>query len=196
MPLPLLAAPAVPPPKKNAAPPKETPAKKVPAPNPAALKRPKPAAPATAKKPPPPRAKRETFGWRPSPAFRSLQAKRQARGHAGAKLHRLSALRDTKSPISFDRSLSCDGQMAEWSIAHAWKACVLEIVPRVRIPLCPPVLYSLKYQPIKKSAQAEKLGNGKASPSVAPRKQPPPLFDRRQSLHCWSICQSPDRREG
>ena len=31
-----------------------------------------------------------------------------------------------------------NGQVAEWSIAHAWKACVRESVPRVRIPLCPP----------------------------------------------------------
>jgi radical SAM superfamily enzyme YgiQ (UPF0313 family) len=28
--------------------------------------------------------------------------------------------------------------VAEWSIAHAWKACVGESLPRVRIPLCPP----------------------------------------------------------
>lgn len=31
-----------------------------------------------------------------------------------------------------------NGQVAEWSIAHAWKACVGESLPRVRIPLCPP----------------------------------------------------------
>ena len=27
--------------------------------------------------------------------------------------------------------------MSEWSKVHAWKACVLERVPRVRIPLSP-----------------------------------------------------------
>lgn len=36
------------------------------------------------------------------------------------------------------------GQVAEWSIAHAWKACVGESLPRVRIPLCPPHI-PLKY---------------------------------------------------
>ena len=30
--------------------------------------------------------------------------------------------------------------MAEWLKAHAWKACVRETVPWVRIPLSPPVL--------------------------------------------------------
>ncbi len=29
--------------------------------------------------------------------------------------------------------------MAEWFKAHAWNACVRESVPRVRIPLLPPV---------------------------------------------------------
>src|SRR5882672_5814381 len=30
------------------------------------------------------------------------------------------------------------GEMAEWLKAHAWKACVRETVPWVRIPLSPP----------------------------------------------------------
>jgi hypothetical protein len=30
------------------------------------------------------------------------------------------------------------GEVAEWSIAHAWKACLRETVTRVRIPLSPP----------------------------------------------------------
>ena len=29
--------------------------------------------------------------------------------------------------------------MSEWSIEHAWKACVGETLPRVRIPLSPPI---------------------------------------------------------
>jgi hypothetical protein len=29
--------------------------------------------------------------------------------------------------------------MSEWSIEHAWKACVRETVPWVRIPLSPPI---------------------------------------------------------
>src|SRR5882724_5854672 len=32
------------------------------------------------------------------------------------------------------------GEMAEWLKAHAWKACVRETVPWVRIPLSPPFL--------------------------------------------------------
>ena len=35
------------------------------------------------------------------------------------------------------------GEMAERSKAHAWKACVVEISPRVRIPLSPPKVASL-----------------------------------------------------
>src|SRR5271165_1976227 len=38
--------------------------------------------------------------------------------------------------IADQRVLS--GEMAEWLKAHAWKACVLERVPRVRIPVSPP----------------------------------------------------------
>ena len=30
------------------------------------------------------------------------------------------------------------GEMSEWFKEHAWKACVQETVPRVRIPLSPP----------------------------------------------------------
>jgi hypothetical protein len=37
-----------------------------------------------------------------------------------------------------------DGEMAEWLKAHAWKACVLERVPRVRIPVSPPVFNNLQ----------------------------------------------------
>ena len=37
-------------------------------------------------------------------------------------------------------SLILNGEMSEWSIEHAWKACVRETVPWVRIPLSPPVL--------------------------------------------------------
>ena len=32
------------------------------------------------------------------------------------------------------------GEMSEWFKEHAWKACVQETVPRVRIPLSPPFL--------------------------------------------------------
>ena len=33
----------------------------------------------------------------------------------------------------------CDGEVAEWLKAHAWKACKRETVSRVRIPLSPPL---------------------------------------------------------
>ena len=35
----------------------------------------------------------------------------------------------------------CDGEVAEWLKAHAWKACKRETVSRVRIPLSPPFKY-------------------------------------------------------
>ena len=36
------------------------------------------------------------------------------------------------------------GEVAEWLKAHAWKACVLLKVPRVRIPLSPPNFRNLR----------------------------------------------------
>jgi hypothetical protein len=36
------------------------------------------------------------------------------------------------------KSLILNGEMSEWSIEHAWKACVGETLPWVRIPLSPP----------------------------------------------------------
>src|SRR6476660_2267115 len=37
------------------------------------------------------------------------------------------------------------GEMAEWLKAHAWKACLLERVTWVRIPLSPPVFSPHKH---------------------------------------------------
>jgi hypothetical protein len=37
-----------------------------------------------------------------------------------------------------------DGQLAEWSKAHAWKVCRRGTVSRVRIPHCPPFYNPLK----------------------------------------------------
>src|SRR5438445_6171999 len=42
-----------------------------------------------------------------------------------------------KRPHAPSREGPC-GEMAEWLKAHAWKACVRETVPWVRIPLSPP----------------------------------------------------------
>ena len=36
------------------------------------------------------------------------------------------------------------GEMAERFKAHAWKVCVLSKVPRVRIPVSPPLVLFLK----------------------------------------------------
>ena len=47
-----------------------------------------------------------------------------------------------KSARAFKRGLF--GEMAEWLKAHAWKACVRETVPWVRIPLSPPDLIEVK----------------------------------------------------
>ncbi len=38
------------------------------------------------------------------------------------------------------------GEMAEWLKAHAWKACVRETVPWVRIPLSPPLCPKMSYR--------------------------------------------------
>src|SRR5260221_12275370 len=35
-----------------------------------------------------------------------------------------------------------DGEMSEWLKEHAWKACVGETLPWVRIPLSPPASFS------------------------------------------------------
>ena len=40
------------------------------------------------------------------------------------------------------------GEMAEWLKAHAWKACVRETVPWVRIPLSPPERRLSAFHPI------------------------------------------------
>ena len=42
---------------------------------------------------------------------------------------------------------SKDGEMSEWLKEHAWKACVGETLPRVRIPLSPPSFVRLTRTP-------------------------------------------------
>ncbi len=49
------------------------------------------------------------------------------------------SLRLSGSPPSGKLSNSTRGEMAEWFKAHAWKACVGETLPWVRIPLSPPL---------------------------------------------------------
>ena len=36
--------------------------------------------------------------------------------------------------------MTTKGEMAEWFKVHAWKVCVLSKVPRVRIPVSPPII--------------------------------------------------------
>ena len=38
------------------------------------------------------------------------------------------------------RQSNFQGQVPEWSNGHDWKSCVVERLPRVRIPPCPPQL--------------------------------------------------------
>ena len=52
------------------------------------------------------------------------------------------------------------GQVPEWSIGHAWKACVAATSPRVRIPPCPPL---------------RKEESGESSPSLSRPSAPPVL---------------------
>jgi hypothetical protein len=56
---------------------------------------------------------------------------------------RLPSLAKVLLPLQ-DRA---SGEMAEWLKAHAWKACVRETVPWVRIPLSPPVSSLSSIQP-------------------------------------------------
>jgi hypothetical protein len=46
-------------------------------------------------------------------------------------------------PQAASAGRSFAGEMAEWLKAHAWKACLLERVTWVRIPLSPPVFQSV-----------------------------------------------------
>ena len=59
-----------------------------------------------------------------------------------AKNNDISGLPRQQPPVSFRPPDQFRhfliGQMAEWSNAHAWKACDAAMYPRVRIPLCPP----------------------------------------------------------
>src|SRR5437763_7968 len=50
---------------------------------------------------------------------------------------------DSLAKVAFDLQERASGEMAEWLKAHAWKACVRETVPWVRIPLSPPRWYPL-----------------------------------------------------
>src|SRR5579871_4244345 len=72
------------------------------------------------------------------------------------------------------------GEMAEWLKAHAWKACVRETVPWVRIPLSPP-LFKIRHARalVECSALLQFFGScGKSSPGI-----PPSRTDLHDRLH-------------
>src|SRR4026209_2998372 len=52
-----------------------------------------------------------------------------------------------------------DGEMSEWLKEHAWKACVGETLPWVRIPLSPPAFAHAKSRP-KRELRLGKPGEG------------------------------------
>ena len=41
-------------------------------------------------------------------------------------------------------STPSQGEVTEWPIVHPWKGCVLETVPRVRIPPSPPLIVDFR----------------------------------------------------
>src|SRR5262245_35336621 len=71
---------------------------------------------------------------------RVIQRWRRYTGSARSDLGRLEDLsQSAESTNCGDRkSLILNGEMSEWLTEHAWKACVGETLPWVRIPLSPP----------------------------------------------------------
>jgi hypothetical protein len=70
--------------------------------------------------------------------------------------------------------------MAEWFKAHAWNACVRESVPRVRIPLLPPVLVTkhlllFKINPASRHGQLLSANHRAASLVLFLRGRAPPF---------------------
>src|SRR5690348_5743889 len=82
--------------------------------------------------------------------------------------------------------------MAEWLKAHAWKACVRETVPWVRIPLSPPAKFGSPYFLAERGQKSPAfcrcfpLGEFRRTASVALDRgwrmhfSPQPLYQRRE----------------
>ena len=75
----------------------------------------------------------------------------------------------------FDEDINL-GQVPERSNGHAWKACVHESVPRVRIPPCPPLMNKeltdklrtwRDENPPHPQVRAERSETGEANPSLS-----------------------------
>src|SRR5438093_3264869 len=60
------------------------------------------------------------------------------------------------------------GEMAEWLKAHAWKACVRETVPWVRIPLSPPLHCSPLYPIVRIDSKTTSSAISAASSAMLP----------------------------
>ena len=76
--------------------------------------------------------------------FASMRASQQTVETTG---HLRSNMREGRFCATLFRtgrnSLILNGEMSEWLKEHAWKACVGETLPWVRIPLSPPALNAL-----------------------------------------------------
>ncbi len=84
-----------------------------------------------------------------------------------------------------ERPASRRGEMTEWLKVHAWKACVGETLPRVRIPLSPPHSRSAR------TCRSEPAsGTPRLSPLRARIPLLPPVFAHRRV----SMASSPARR--
>jgi hypothetical protein len=82
-------------------------------------------------------------GWLQSRRKSLVGARRYEKSPAPA----CSPLQISSRPVMRGRA----GEMAEWLKAHAWKACVRETVPWVRIPLSPPPTLGSQGRPSPKS---------------------------------------------
>src|SRR5579862_9802393 len=61
------------------------------------------------------------------------------------------------------------GEMAEWLKAHAWKACLGETLTWVRIPLSPPLSYSMSTWHTTKTAALRESVLGHVQTLARPR---------------------------
>src|SRR5690242_14990512 len=104
--------------------------------------------------------------------------------------------------------LILNGEMSEWSIEHAWKACVGETLPWVRIPLSP-YQFSVNGRPVrfrapglnfdtKRSISLDRQPSGQASSTRSKRENrhefPKDQLDRCRACSRLRACRADDRR--
>jgi hypothetical protein len=74
------------------------------------------------------------------PAFQRLPSSEAVLpASAGTRQNGVTRRRRSRGVIQSSGSHPCRGEMTERLMVHAWKACVGETLPRVRIPLSPPI---------------------------------------------------------